>query len=86
MLTAKEARKLSDTGIATQGNTNVENVLNGVSEKISQAASAGLTFIVYDFFCDHLTQEEKVGVIVHLQNAGYDVHRFDYPAQIWIQW
>lgn len=86
MLTAKEARILSDTGTSAPIAEEIENALNGVFEKVRTAAEKGKTFITYDFYSDRLSQEQRVEVIVRLQDAGYDVHKLDYPAQIWLQW
>ena len=86
MITAKEARELSDTGTPAPIAEEIENALNGVFEKVRTAAEKGKTFITYDFYSDRLSQEQRVEVIVRLQGAGYDVHKLDYPAQIWLQW
>lgn len=87
MLTAKEAKEMSaKTGANHMVNSETAAVLDKISEKIEDAAEKGRSFIVYDFYSDKLSQEERIFVIVSLHQEGYEVHRLDYPAQIWIRW
>lgn len=86
MLTAQEARKMSNMGTHIPIASEVEKALNGVFGKIIAAAESGKTFISYDFYSDRLTLDQRIEAIVYLQNMGYDVHKLDYPTQIWLQW